>query len=326
MAKIKYRFNPETLSYDKISLGLKKRLLRLLPHILSSIVLTLILYFVVFYNFIDSPKEKKLKREVTVLKTQFDILNSKFRNAYKVLSELQYRDDNIYRTLFEAEPIPSTVREAGVGGVNRYSKLESFANSEIVISTTKKLDKLLRKIVIQSKSFDKIEELATNKEKFLTSVPAVQPIRTKELTRIASYFGWRDDPVYRGVRKMHEGIDFTAPRGTEIFVTGDGVIEQVKYSRRGYGNQIIVNHGFGYKTRYAHLYKILVRPGQKVTRGDIIGQVGSTGKSIGPHLHYEVLKNNKAINPINFFYLDLSPEEYDKMLELSSIEGGKSLD
>ncbi len=326
MTKIKYRFNSETLSYDKISLGLKKRLLRLLPHILSSIVLTLILYFVVFYYFIDSPKEKKLKREVVVLNTQFDILNSKFNNAYKVLSELQYRDDNIYRTIFEAESIPSTVREAGVGGINRYVKLEGFTNSEIVVSTTKRLDELLRKIVIQSKSFDEVENLTKNKEKFLASLPAIQPMRNKDLTRIASYFGYRDDPIYRGVRKMHEGIDFTAPRGTEIFVTGDGVIEQVKYSRRGYGNQIVVNHGFGYKTRYAHLHKILVRPGQKVTRGDIIGQVGSTGKSIGPHLHYEVLKNNKAINPINFFYLDLSPEEYDKMLELSSIEGGKSLD
>ncbi len=325
MAKQKYRYNPETLSYEKISLSFRKRLIKIIPHILSSIVLTLLLYFVVFYYFIDSPKEKKLKREISLLTTQFDILNSKFNKAAKVLSELQYRDNNIYRTLFEAEPIPGTVREAGVGGINRYEKLEGYSNSDLVISTSERLDKLLRKIVIQSKSFDTVEQLSRNKEHFLASVPAVQPIRTKDLTRIASYFGYREDPVYR-VRKMHEGIDFTAPKGTEVFVTGDGVVSEIKHSRRGYGNQIVVDHGFGYKTRYAHLHKILVKPGQKVKRGDIIAQVGNTGKSVGPHLHYEVLKNGQQINPINFFYLDLTPEEYDKMLEQTNIAGGQSLD
>lgn len=326
MAKLKYRFNPETLSYDKISLGFKKRLLRLLPHLLSSIVLTLILYFGVFYYFIDSPKEKKLKREVSLLSTQFEILNSKFNDASKVLSELQFRDDNIYRTLFEAEPIPSTIREAGVGGINRYARLEGYNSSQIVISTSQRLDKLLRKIVIQSKSFDTVEELSKNKENYLASIPAIQPVRNKDLTRIASYYGFRDDPVYKGVRKMHEGIDFTAPRGTEVFVTGNGVVSEIISSRRGYGNQIVVDHGFGYKTRYAHLYKVLVIPGQKLKRGDIIAQVGNTGKSVGPHLHYEVLKNGQQIDPINFFYMDLTPAEYDNMLERASIEGGQSLD
>ncbi|PLX10401.1 MAG: peptidase M23 [Marinilabiliales bacterium] len=326
MAKVKYKFNPESLSYDKVDVGFGRKLLRLLPHFLTSVVLAFILYFVVFAYLFDSPEELRLKREVNQLLSQYELLNNELDNARDVLKDIQYRDDNIYRTIFETEPISADLREAGFGGGNRYSSLQGFQYSDLVIEATQKLDKLLTQMYVQSKSYDEVAELARNKEEFLLSVPAIQPIMVKDLTRIASYFGWRNDPIYRGTKKMHEGIDFTAPIGTDIYATGKGVVEKVKKSRRGYGNQVIVNHGFGFKTRYAHMYKIAVHEGQKVSRGAKIGEVGSTGKSVGPHLHYEVIKNGKAINPINYFYLDLSPEAYDRMIELSSQEGGQSLD
>ncbi|MBU0763855.1 MAG: M23 family metallopeptidase [Bacteroidetes bacterium] len=326
MAKNKYRFNPETLSYDKVDHSFIKRLLRFFPLALSSCFIALILYFVVFAYFFDSPKERKLRREIVHLLSQYEVLNIELDRAKDVLSDIQYRDDNIYRTIFEAEPIPREVREAGFGGVNRYDHLQGFGFSDIVIETTRKLDILLTQLYIQSKSYDEVTDLAKNKEHYLASVPAIQPVLNKDLTRIASYFGWRNDPVYKGTKKMHEGIDFTAPVGTEIFATGDGVIEEVKLSRRGYGNQILIDHGYGYKTRYAHLQRVKVIEGQQVRRGEMIGTVGNTGKSVGPHLHYEVLKNNKAINPINYFYQDLTPAEYDRMIELSSQEGSQTLD
>lgn len=324
--KIKYKFNHELLSYDVVRMTLGKKLLGFLPFVLSSIVLAFILYFFVFSVVFDSPKERKLKRELNQMLAQYDVLNREMQQAKDVLKDIQFRDDNIYRTIFEADPISPSVRNAGFGGVNRYSDLAGYEYSDIVIESKEKLDILLKQLYVQSKSYDEVSELAMNKEKYLRCVPAIQPILNKDLTRIASYFGWRNDPVYKGTKKMHEGIDFSAQLGTDVFSTGDGVVEEVKYSRRGYGNQIIINHGFGYKSRYAHLYAIDVKEGQQIQRGEIIGRVGNTGKSVGPHLHYEVLKNNKAVDPINYFYQDLSPEEYDAMIEMSAQEGGQALE
>ena len=279
------------------------------------------------YNlFFDSPKEKILKRENKLLLFQYQELNKKIAEIEKILSELQYRDDNIYRTLFEVEPIPESIRKSGIGGSKKFEELENLEHSELIISTSRKIDQLTKQVYIQSKSFDEIVFLAKNKEKWLRSIPAILPILIKDNFKITSHFGIRYDPIYRNVKKMHEGIDFSCATGTNVRATGEGIVIETNRSNRGYGNEVIINHGFGYTTHYAHLSKILVKVGQKVKRGEIIGKVGSTGKSVGPHLHYEVRKNNRPLNPINFFYLDLSPEQYDEMIEASAQEGGIALD
>lgn len=325
MSKIKYRFNSETLSYHKIETSLKKRFLKIIPPIISAFVFGLAGIVIYTYT-VDSPKERQLKRENKQLEIQYKILEKKIQQIESVLSDLQYRDDNIYRTIFEAEPIPETMRNAGFGGVNRYDELEGYDNSELVINTAKRIDKLMKQLYVQSKSFDEIVRLAKSKEKWLASMPAIVPILFKDHYKLLSHFGARYDPVYKNTVKMHEGIDLAGAVGTNIRATGDGVIEVAEYTSGGYGNEIIVNHGFGYTTRYAHLSKVLVHSGQNVRRGEIIGKLGSTGKSTGPHLHYEVRKNNVPLNPVNFFYQDLSPAEYDKMIELSAQEGGIALD
>jgi murein DD-endopeptidase MepM/ murein hydrolase activator NlpD len=234
-----------------------------------------------------------------------------------VLDDIQHRDDNIYRVIFEADPIPSSIRKAGFGGVNRYKDIRNFSNAELVIEAAKKADKLSKQLYIQSKSFDEVIDLAKNKADMLASIPAIQPIANKDLGRVASGYGYRIHPIYK-TRKLHTGMDFTAPQGTPIYATGDGKIAKVRRSRRGYGNHVIVDHGYGYQTLYAHMTKYIVYRGQKVKRGEIIGYVGSTGTSVAPHLHYEVIKNKRKINPVNYYYNDLSPEEYEKMLEISS--------
>ena len=324
MAKANYKFDPQDLSYKKIELNFKERIYKFTPHFLGSMFMGIILY-VIFTNFVDSPKVKELKREKTQLVTQYKLLSKKADNLAIVLKDLEFRDDNLYRTIFEADPIPSSVREAGIGGVNRYENLEGFETSDIVIETTKKIDKISKQMYIQSKSYDEVLELAKNKEKMLKSIPAIMPVDLKNLTRISGYYGMRMHPILK-YRRMHDGIDFTAPTGTKIFAAGDGIVDEVRLSRTGYGNVVVINHGFGYKTLYAHCSKIPVKVGQKVTRGTIIGYVGNTGLSTGPHLHYEVQKNGKKINPINFFSQDLTPEQYDEMIYQSSHEGGQAMD
>jgi murein DD-endopeptidase MepM/ murein hydrolase activator NlpD len=275
------------------------------------------LVIVVFATFFDSPKEKQLKREIAQLELQYKLLRNRMSRVDQVLAELQEKDDDIYRVIFEAEPIPNSVRNAGFGGVNRYRELEQLANSDIVIGTTKRLDKLTKQLVVQSRSFDEVIALAENKEEMLASIPAIQPVANEKLKRVASGFNYRIHPIYK-VRHFHTGIDFTAPRGTEVYATGDGKVHDVIMKKRGYGYHVIINHGYGYKTLYAHMSKFKVRKGEKIKRGDVIGYVGSTGTSTAPHLHYEVIKNGEKINPMNFFFNDLTPAEYEKVLELSS--------
>jgi len=325
MSKIKYRFNPDTLNYQRIEEKFLKKLLRFLPHVAFYVVIGAI-SIVIYAYLVDSPKERMLKRENRQLVFQYELLNNKISDIEQVLTDIAYRDDNIYRTIFEAEPIPKTMRQAGIGGINRYDELEGYESSEIVVNTSKRIDRLLKQLYVQSKSFDYVIDLAINKEKWLKNMPAIQPILNKDLTKISSYFGIRYDPVYKGVKKMHEGIDFTAPVGTDIYATGCGIVKEVDNSHRGYGNMVVIDHGFGYTTAYAHCSTTLVRSGQIVKRGDIIAKVGSTGKSVGPHLHYEVRKNGIAVNPIHYFFQDLSPEEYDNMIELSSQEGGVAME
>ena len=271
-----------------------------------------------FFSFFDSPKELMLKREIAEYKLQYQIMNDRLDKMQKVMNELENRDDNIYRVIFEAEPIPKSIRQAGIGGVDRYANLEGFDESKLLIETAKKLDKLTSEIYVQSKSFDEVFAMARNKEVMLASIPAIQPIRNIDMRRISSYYGYRIDPFYK-VKKFHEGLDFSAPKGTPVHVTGDGRVVRVIRSNRGYGNEILIDHGFGYMTRYAHLSAFKVKKGQYVKRGQVIGLVGDTGKSTAPHLHYEVIKNHHAINPIDFFFNDLTPAEYSKMVELSKI-------
>lgn len=316
MAKAKYRYNHHTLSYDKIEVTLKDRIYKTLTFLGAGLVFGVVIYGLA-YTYVDSPKEKNLKRENLHLQTQYTILNKKLEQISSVLDDIQHRDDNIYRVIFEAEPIPEDIRKAGFGGVNRYKHLENYKNSDLIVNTAKNLDKLSKQLYIQSKSFDEVFEMAKKKEQMLASIPAIQPVSNKDLTRMASGYGNRIDPVYKTV-KFHAGMDFTAPRGTPIYATGDGKIIQADSKSRGYGKHVRINHGYGYVTLYAHMSKILVKVGQKVKRGDVIGLVGNTGKSVGPHCHYEVRKNDNPINPVNFYFNDLTPEEYEMMIELSN--------
>ena len=316
MAKIKYYYDTKTLSYKRIELNAFDKFKRFLSYVVASTFTGLIMV-IVFFQFFDSPKEKKLKSEIENLVVQYDILSKKMMQIDLVLDDIQQRDDNIYRVIFEADPIPSSIRKAGFGGVNRYKDIRNFSNSELVVEITKKADKLSKQLYIQSKSFDEVIDLAKNKADMLASIPAIQPIANKDLGRVASGYGYRIHPIYK-TRKLHTGMDFTAPQGTPIYATGDGKIAKVRRSRKGYGNHVIIDHGYGYQTLYAHMKKYIVYRGQKVKRGEIIGYVGSTGTSVAPHLHYEVMKNKRKINPVNYYYNDLSPEEYEKMLEISS--------
>ena len=323
MAKIKYYYDTKTLSYKPIKLNSGEKIKGYFIFFLSSILLSFFI-LLIFYQFFDSPKEKKLKLEIQNLTSQYEVIDKNMKQVEIVLDEIQDRDDNIYRVIFEADPIPTSIRKQGFGGVNRYEKLLGLSNSELMINTSKKIDQLTKQLYLQSKSFDEVIDLAKNKSNMLASIPAIQPVANKDLKRMASGYGYRIHPIYK-TRKMHYGMDFSAKTGTEIYSTGDGVVSKVKRSKRGYGNYVKINHGFGYETLYAHMSKYIVKKGQKVKRGEVIGFVGNSGISTAPHLHYEVRKDNKKINPINFYYNDLSPEEYEKMLEIS-LQSNQSLD
>jgi len=325
MSKVKYYYDSETLSYRKIERKPGRRFGIFILYFLASLFSGFIL-LLIFLNLpnVQTPKERALERELTQMQLQFDLLNRKMNEAETVLSQLADRDDNLYRVYFESNPIPEEQRRAGFGGVNRYRDLEGFDNSKLVINTSKRLDILTKQIVVQSKSLDEIADLATEKEKLLRAIPAIQPVKNEDLTRMASGFGFRRDPFTKA-RKFHWGMDFTAPRGTPVYASGDGVVTRADNTAAGYGKHIRISHGFGYVSLYAHLYKYNVKKGQKVKRGDLIGFVGSTGRSQAPHLHYEIYKDGEKINPVNFYYGNLTPEEFADMLEKSKIEN-QSLD
>ena len=325
MSKVKYYYDSETLSYRKIEhkKGRKTGLfiLSFMGVLLSGFLLMLL--FLNLPNF-ETPKEKELNRELTNLEFQVKLLNKKMNQAETVLTEIAERDNNLYRIYFEANPIPQEQRKAGFGGINRYKDLEGFDNSKLIISSNKRIDILTKQIVVQSKSLDEIAALATEKEALLKSIPAIQPVKIEDLTRMASGYGYRTDPFTKA-RKFHFGMDFTAPRGTPVYASGDGRVSRADNRASGYGKHIRITHGFGYMSLYAHLYKYNVKRGQRVKRGDLIGFVGSTGRSEAPHLHYEVFKDKKRINPINFYYGNLSPKEFADILK-KSIQENQSLD
>jgi murein DD-endopeptidase MepM/ murein hydrolase activator NlpD len=323
MTPTKYKFDPDSLSFDKIRLGIKSLLLRILAYFIGSLIFALI-YWIIFASFFDSPKEKALKREVEQMTIQYDLIHREMSNVENVLEDLQKTDDNLYRTIFEAEPIPSEQREGGIGGVNRYEALEGYNNSNLVIETATRLDKIRKKVYVQSKSYDELIKMAENKGDMLKSVPAIIPISNKDLTRTASGFGWKIHPYYK-ISKFHYGMDFTAPAGTDVYATGNGIVVDISSSQRGLGKHITIDHGFGYTSTYAHLSNFNVRVGQRVQRGDIIGYVGSTGMSVANHLHYEIKLNGINVDPVNYYFEDLSSAEYEKMIEIAS-KTGQSFD
>lgn len=325
MSKVKYYYDSETLSYRKIE-HKKGRKTKIFSLSILGMLLSGFLLLIIYLNipFLETPKEKALKREMTNLQLQFELINKKMDEAETVLSDIENRDNSIYRVYFEADPISNEQRNAGFGGVNRYRNLEGFDNSKLIASTSKRLDILTKQIVVQSKSLDEIAILAEEKEKLLAAIPSIQPVKNEDLTRMASGFGYRSDPFTKA-RKFHWGMDFTAPRGTPIYATGDGVVKRVDRRSSGYGRHIRIDHGFGYVSLYAHLYKYNIKKGQKVKRGDLIGFVGSTGRSQAPHLHYEIFKDGKRVNPLNFYYGNLSASEFAELLKKAELEN-QSLD
>jgi murein DD-endopeptidase MepM/ murein hydrolase activator NlpD len=313
MKKIKYYYNTNTLRYEKLEVPLRVKLLRVFGFIAAALVTAaLISYFA--FQFVGSPNEKLLRLQNERLKDRYTSLNAKARALEKQMDELEKRDNNVYRAIFEANPIPDSARAKAMEDAKEIATIEGMANNELFSSLVNTLNLLSSRVKVQDKSYKQIDELIKNKEKLLSHTPAIQPVSNKDLKRIASGFGYRIDPVYKTV-KMHAGLDFTAPQGTPIYATADGTVSVAGNKGNGYGNHVIINHGYGYETLYGHMVKVKANAGQKVSRGEVIGWVGSTGKSTGPHCHYEVHKNKNKIDPVYFFYNDLSPEQFDRLLK-----------
>lgn len=321
MARIKYYYDTETCKYERIKVSTWDVVLNLLGFLSVSFIIAIAIV-IIYSTYFESPKEALLTKENQELSLYYEIAQKELNDLNAMMSHLQKRDDKVYRVIFEADPIPTSIRRAGVGGTERYKQiLESKLEKEdLVLNTFQKIDRIKKQMYIQTKSYDEILQMAKNKEEMWSSIPAIQPISNKELTRLASGYGMRIHPIYK-LKRMHTGIDFSAPRGTPIYATGDGVIKLVRNNGpSGYGKEIIVDHGYGYETRYAHMQDFNVKRGQKVKRGECIGYVGNTGASTAPHCHYEVIKDGKTVDPVHYFFRDLNSEEYQKLLELASIE------
>ena len=321
MAKIKYRFNPESLSYDKVKTGIRKTIVKVFTFFTATVAITIV-YYMIYSPFFSTPKERILSREINQMKENYTGLINNFQRIEDVLGDIQQRDNNLYRIIFESEPVQQSILRAGFGGVNRYDALEGYSNSDLMIEATRRSEILLNQLRVQSKMMDEMIDKADEKSEQLKTRPAIQPIENKDLTYTAAGFGMKMHPFYR-TKMFHEGIDFTAPVGTPVRATGDG--EVVETQRLGpQGIKVVIDHGYGYKTIYAHLEKFTVNPKQKVTRGETIGSVGSSGMSTAPHLHYEVHKNGKPVNPINYLFNELSPAEFARIRDLSNL--GRTFD
>jgi murein DD-endopeptidase MepM/ murein hydrolase activator NlpD len=313
-----YKFNNKTLEYERVYLTGKERFLMILRNLSFGLGFG-ILAFLGFIHFFNSPTETLLRKENKLLQTHYEMLSNEFDRATVALEDLQQRDEKLYRAIFHADSIPESIRKAGFGGSDRYENLRGMGNSDLVIKTTKKMDMLKKQLYVQSNSIEELISLGKNVEHRLRCVPAIQPISNKDLTRAASGFGMRIDPIYH-TPAFHSGMDFVADTGTDIYATGDGTVVYCEW-KQGYGNCVIVNHGFDFETLYGHISEYKVRLGQKVQRGEIIATVGNTGKSTGSHLHYEVLYRGRPDNPAKYYYKDLTPEEYDRMLQIAENHG-----
>ena len=315
MSKIFYQFNSSSLTYDRVYISLGQKIWIVFKQLIIGIGIGVIMFAIAIYAF-DSPREQQLKKDNKLLLTQYEVVKRRIAENEKILSDLQQRDDMIYRALFNADPIPESIRRAGFGGTNRYESLMNMPNSDLIISTTRSLDIMTKEIYIQSNSYDELIELIKNNDERLKSIPAIVPIYVKDKKRYSSGFGMRMHPIH-GVVKMHTGIDITANAGSPIFATGNGVVELASFYT-DYGNCVIIDHGFGYKSLYGHCKDILVKKGQKVTRKQKIATVGSTGLSIGNHVHYEVIVKGVHEDPAKYFFMDLSPEDYNEVLFISA--------
>lgn len=325
MAKVKYYYDSEKLAFKRIIPKKSKKIGMALLFLLSSALFGFLCFFILANtSFFETPKSKLQARELETMKLNYKLLTNKVTLMDEALTAIEDRDNNLYRVYFNSSPINEEERRAGLGGVNRYKDLEGFNNSDLIINSSKKVDEIMKALAIQSNSLDDITKLAKQKEKLLAAIPAIQPVKNEDLRQMASGFGYRSDPFTK-IRKFHKGMDFSAKTGTPIYATGDGIVRKADASLSGYGNHIEITHGYGYMTLYAHLSKYKVRAGQRVKRGDIIGYVGSTGRSEAPHLHYEVHKNGEVVNPLNFYYGSISAKEYVLLAKLANQEN-QSLD
>ncbi len=316
MKKIKYTYNTHTLRYEKVVTPLRVKLLRIFGFLAAAFVTAFIIVSLA-QKYFPSAAERTLKQENSELRYAYRVLNAQIVEMEQRMGSLEKRDNQVYRNIFESDPIPDSARAQMIEKLAELKKITGMSEDYLVASISTSLNKLHNRMNYQVKSFDNIGKLIDRKEDLLAAIPAIQPVSNKQLERIASGFGYRIDPIYK-IPKMHAGLDFTAPTGTPIYATADGKVNEASYNIGGYGNSVKINHGFGYETRYAHMVRIKAKMGQVVKRGEVIGWVGSTGKSTGPHLHYEVLKNGTAIDPIYFFYNDLTPQQYERVLQLSA--------
>ncbi len=316
MSKTRYRLNPHTLTFEKITVPLHKVLANLGIRFLFSLVAATVI-FLIYSSLFSTPKEKILKREQADLLVKYDLFQKRLMEMSEVLNDIQKRDNHLYRSIFEADTIPTSLRLGGVGGANHFKQFHDLMNAEVLINTSTLLDQLSWRAYVQSKSFDEVIDLARNMEQMVLSMPAIQPVSVRDLNRISALYGYRIDPFTR-TRKMHTGIDFAGTVGTPVYATGNGTVSAAHYSFFGYGKMVVIDHGFGYQTVYAHLDKIKVEVGQTVSRSEVIGTLGNSGRSTGPHLHYEVIYRGRTVDPLNFFS-DLSAEEYEQMILNASL-------
>lgn len=316
MKKIKYYYNTHTLRYEKLETPLRVRLLQLFGFIAASIVTGMIIFAVAF-RYIDSPKEKLLRQQNDDLRQNYGVMEERLKQLTMQMDELANRDNEVYRSIFESTPIPDSARIREMEKRKEVQLLQAMGSTELIRNMTSQLNNLALRMAYQQKSFDDITQMVKNKEKLLASIPAIQPISNKNLTRVASGFGYRIDPIYKD-RRAHLGMDFTAPQGTPIYATADGVVKDAGFNTGGFGNRVVINHGNSYETLYGHMYRIKARVGQRVKRGEVIGYVGSSGKSSGPHCHYEVHRYGNPVNPIYYFYNDLTPAQFDRLLKLAA--------
>lgn len=312
-----YIFNQLTQNFEVVETSKSMKFLRFVLIFLAILGIAF-LFAVLLFTFFKSPKEKMQARELEYMKLQYEILNDRLDNIEVLMTDMEQRDNNLYRVMFEADPIPNSVRRSGFSDADRYVNLLGYKNSDLMVSAARKMDVIASQLYNQSVSYDTLFAMARNKSDMLAHIPAIFPLKETEVKYISSYFGYRPDPIYK-IEKFHSGIDFSSTLGTEAYATGDAVVDDVQSNEWGYGNMVILDHGYGYKTRYAHLQSAAVHKGQTVKRGQVIGYIGATGKATGVHLHYEVLKNDVQIDPINFFYQDLTPDEYNQILEQSTL-------
>ena len=318
MRKVYYIYNPQTRTYEKAYLTVGQRAVNILKRLFVGMGLGAASFVLLLWIF-GSPSEKELRIENSRLVAQYNVLSSRLDEALSVMKDIQQRDDNLYRVVLQADPVADAVRKTGYGGTNRYEELMDMANADLVVNTTQKMDMLDRQLYIQSQSFDEVVALCKEHDEMIKCIPAIQPVANKDLKRTASGYGLRIDPIYK-TTKFHEGMDFSASIGTPIYATGNGTVTKAGW-QSGYGRIVKINHGYGYETWYAHMNKIDVRVGQKVVRGEVIGEVGNTGKSTGPHLHYEVHVKGRVVNPVNYYFMDLSADDYDQMIQIAANQG-----